>query len=111
MRRLAFLFVLVPLAIVLVILSVANRHTVTMSFDPFGLLPAWTITVPLFVCLFAAVVLGIVIGGVATWFSQSRWRRAARIEHAEVGRLQRDVDQLRQQAAESPPALPARDAA
>src|SRR5260221_544193 len=36
MRRVLFLVILVPLAIVIVILSVANRGAVVFSLDPFG---------------------------------------------------------------------------
>jgi uncharacterized integral membrane protein len=110
MRRVLFLVVLVPLAIVIVILSVANRGDVTFSFDPFNAVPALSATAPLYVFLFLALALGIVIGGNATWFRQGKWRRFARAERAEVERLRQENDRLR--AAQTPlPQLAARDAA
>jgi hypothetical protein len=113
MRRFVTLFILVPLAIVVVVLSVANRTRVDFSIDPFGFAPSLSVTAPLFFFLFAALALGVVIGGVATWFGQGKWRHAARAERANAAQLRKEVEQLRQQA--SPPAGslpgPHRDAA
>jgi uncharacterized integral membrane protein len=94
MRRVLFLVVLVPLAIVLVILSVANRGAVVFSLDPFGG-NALSFAAPLFVFLFASLLLGIVVGGVAAWLRQGRWRQAARIERAEANRLRNELERLR----------------
>ena len=96
MRRFLLFFVLLPVAIVVVLLSVANRGNVTFSLDPFGgLAPGWSATGPLYVFLFAAVAIGIVIGGIAAWLRQSRWRQAARSERARADRLRAEVAQLR----------------
>lgn len=112
MRRFLTLFVLVPAAIVVVVLSVANRGNVTFSLDPIGAgSTGWNATAPLYVFLFAAVALGIVIGGVAAWFRQGRWRQAARAERANAERLGREVADLRgriealQRATPAGPAL------
>ena len=111
MRRFLFFLVLLPLAAVIVILSVANRQDVTVSLDPFhGGAPALSFAAPLFVLLFGALVLGLVIGGVATWVRQGRWRRAARRAEMEAERLRRDTVRPRQ----APPVAvlpPTRDAA
>jgi hypothetical protein len=116
MRRFVSLFVLLPLAIVIVFISVANRGAATFSLDPFGsAAPALSTTAPLFVFLFAALAFGVIIGGVATWLGQGKWRRAARAERANAARLRRDVESLRDRIAATTPALPAppreRDAA
>jgi uncharacterized integral membrane protein len=107
MRRVLFIIVLVPLAIVMVILSVANRGAVTFSLDPFGG-SALSVAVPLFVLLFVAILLGVVIGGTAAWLRQSRWRQAARVARAEVVRLKGELERQRAHLAH-PPAT--RDAA
>jgi uncharacterized integral membrane protein len=110
MRRFLALFVLLPIAIVVVVLSVANRAEVTFSLDPFNAVPALSASAPLYVFLFGALALGIVIGGIATWLRQGKWRRFARAERAEVELLRAENAQLR--AAAAPPAqLPARHAA
>ncbi len=107
MRRVLFLFLLVPLAIVMVILSVANRNAVTFSLDPFGG-NALSVAGPFFVFLFAALLLGVVIGGAAAWLRQGRWRQAARVARAEAARLRSELERQRTRLAE-PPAT--RDAA
>jgi uncharacterized integral membrane protein len=101
MRRLFFLVILVPLAIVIVILSVANRGAVVFSLDPFGG-NALSFAGPLFVFLFAALLLGIVVGGIAAWLRQGRWRQAARLERAEAARLRHELERLRARPAELP---------
>ena len=106
MRRFLTLFVLLPVTVIVILLSVANRQDVAFSLDPIhGAAGGWAVTAPLFAMLFATVIAGIVIGGVATWFGQARWRRAARAERAEADRLRTDVAQLRAQMAATTMAL------
>ena len=91
MKRALKLLLLVPVVVVIVALSVANRHAVVFSIDPFGAGdPAFTYEIPLYWLLFAAAAIGVLIGGVATWAGQSKWRRAARHEHAEVEKMKRE---------------------
>jgi len=78
-NRFALVLVFVPLAIVLIALAVANRAPVAFTVDPFNPgNPALTYTLPFFVFLFAALALGMVIGSLATWFRQGRYRKLAR---------------------------------
>ncbi|HVZ13413.1 MAG TPA: LapA family protein [Bauldia sp.] len=115
MRRFLYLFVLLPIAIVVVALSVANREWVIFSLDPIGpAAPGWSLGAPLFVFLFAAVALGIVIGGVAAWIRQGRWRHAARMERTTADRLRADIQRLTERLEAITPAIGAprdRDAA
>jgi len=88
MRKLLRWFVLAPLAILLVLLAVANRAPVTLSLDPFSReAPALALTLPLFVALFAAVALGVLIGGVAAGVGRFRWRRRAKKAEREAEKL------------------------
>ena len=84
MRKLLRWLILVPLAILLVLLAVANRAPVTLSLDPFSSqAPALAFTLPLFVALLLAVAMGVVIGGLAAGIGRLRWRyRARRAERA-----------------------------
>lgn len=84
MRKLLRWLILVPLAILLVLLAVANRMPVTLSLDPFSReAPALAVTLPLFVALLLAVAIGVVIGGIAAGIGRVRWRyRARRAERA-----------------------------
>jgi uncharacterized integral membrane protein len=116
MRRFLSIVILVPLALLVIVLSVANRAPVTFSLDPFdGAAPAFATTAPFFVFLFAALLFGILLGGIAAWLRQGRWRRLARHERARADRLQREVDRLTAEAKAEGRALPApgpaRDAA
>ncbi len=40
MRKFFTALVVIPLGVIFVIFAVANRHLVTVSFDPFNLVPA-----------------------------------------------------------------------
>ena len=52
-RRIVSTLIVVPLAVVIIAFAVANRHSVTVSFDPFSSTsPAYAATLPLFVLIF-----------------------------------------------------------
>jgi uncharacterized integral membrane protein len=96
MRTFLKLLVLVPLALIAVAFAVANRQGVTVSFDPFASdVPAFALSGPLFVVIIVVVVTGVVIGGIATWFTQGRHRRAARTARREAQELQAEVTRLK----------------
>lgn len=110
MKRLAAIVLLVPLAILLVALAVANRHAVTLSLDPFnGDAPAAALIVPLYILVFASLALGVVVGGVGVWFGQGRWRRQAR--HLKRMASKDASASSRQPATMLAPALPSRELA
>lgn len=93
MASLFRLLILAPVAVIIVLLALANRAPVQLSLDPMGG-SAWTITVPLFVAVLGAAMAGILIGGVATWFGQGKHRRAAREATREVKAAQAEVERL-----------------
>ena len=87
-NRLLLIIVFIPLAIVLITLAVANRELVAFTLDPFHPgNPALTLTLPLFVFLFLALLVGVLIGSTATWFRQGRFRKLARNREQEVRSL------------------------
>lgn len=99
--------VLLPIAIVIVLLAVANRAPVTLSLDPFsGDAPEFAFRLPLFALLFAAVMIGVVIGGTATWLAQGKHRRARRQARREVGHLRHETERLRAQVTATSTTLP-----
>ncbi|RDV04142.1 lipopolysaccharide assembly protein LapA domain-containing protein [Undibacter mobilis] len=98
LRKIVTLIVVVPLAAVIIAFAVANRHAVTVSFDPFSAAsPAYAATVPLFVLIFILVILGVVVGGAAAWLRQSQWRRVARRLDGENRRLLHELSVAREQ--------------
>lgn len=110
MRRLLNWFVLLPLAIVMVLFAVANRTSVTVSFDPFeGKDSPLTVFVPLFIVIFAAIAVGIVIGALASLARQWRLWRAARKAEDEAARLRAEIEAQKRtqpQQPEPPPQFP-----
>jgi uncharacterized integral membrane protein len=100
MRKIVLAVVLIPIAVLIVALAVANRQIVTVSFDPFSSAePAFLLRAPLFVLVFVLVIAGVIIGGIASWLRQSRWRRAARLREAELRSARSEVDRLRRELA------------
>jgi uncharacterized integral membrane protein len=86
--------ILVPLALVAIAFAVANRTEVEVSFDPISdVAPKYP--VPLFLVVFAALILGVLIGGIATWLGQGRHRKAERMHRRDVERLRSDIDRMR----------------
>ena len=97
LRKILTVLILLPLAILIVALAVANREVVTVTFDPFGGNdPALVLRAPLFVLVFVFVLLGVIIGGVAAWLTQRKWRRAARRLEREAAAARAEADRLRQ---------------
>ena len=109
MRKFLTALVVIPLGVFFVIFAVANRHLVTVSFDPFNsVTPTIAVTLPLFAVIIAFTMLGVLAGGMATWFRQGRWRRSARQHEAEARQMRTQLADLRTQNAREQryPALP-----
>ena len=105
-RKTVMALILVPLAIVLITFAVANRQTVVVSLDPFDHAhPALAVALPLFALVLVLLIGGVIVGGVAAWLKQAKWRRAARLAEAEARELRAEVDRLKQRTA--PAQLPA----
>ncbi|MEO3997714.1 LapA family protein [Mesorhizobium sp. CAU 1732] len=93
LNRLMTIAVFIPLAIVFISLAVANRTPVPFTLDPFNPgNPGLTATMPFFIFLFGALVLGLIIGSVATWFGQGRYRKLARQREADIARAPRAAE-------------------
>jgi len=98
-KKVINLVILVPLGIILIVLSVANRQSVTLALNPFEpqdqLL---SLTAPFFVFLFLALILGLVIGSFATWFAQGKYRKRARHESKAAMKWQEEADRHKSRA-------------
>lgn len=104
MRKFLTALIVIPLGLILVVFAVANRHFVTVSFDPFvSSDPSFSITLPLFLLLILVAALGVLAGGCAVWFGQRHWRRAARRNDAEARAARVELADLRAQAAAAKP--------
>lgn len=101
-KRIVGWFVLVPLCAVLIIFALANTQIVTVNLNPFApadQLAGTRIGVPLFLVIFLILLVGVVLGGVATWFAQGRHRRDERHWRRETERLHRELDAARRAPA------------
>ncbi|VAW20446.1 hypothetical protein MNBD_ALPHA11-646 [hydrothermal vent metagenome] len=100
-KRLVAWLVLIPFCILLVLFTLANRQTVIVQFDPFvsdpAILPA--LEVPMFVVIYFMLILGVVLGGMATWFAQSGQRRQKRQWRSKAKQLQ-NQQELQKQSSE-----------
>lgn len=95
LRRIVWLMIALPAGLLLVVLAVANRHDVRLSLDPFRPeAPVLSVVLPFYAYLFAAMVIGVLMGGIAMWLSQSRWRRSARVQGRAAARWQAEADRL-----------------
>ena len=105
LRRFVWLLVAFPVAVVLLTLAVANRHGVRLVLDPFRSdEPVLFLVLPFYAYLFGVLLIGIVIGGLAVWVTQARWRRTARRRAAEAQRWQAEADRLsRERQAQAVP--------
>ena len=99
MRKFFTALIVLPLGLLLVVFAVANRHFVTVSFDPFNSRdPSIGVTMPLFAVIIAVAILGVAAGGTATWFRQRHWRHAARQSEAEARQARAELVELRASA-------------
>jgi uncharacterized integral membrane protein len=111
MRKFINALVVIPLGLIFVIFAVANRHLVTLSFDPFNsTTPVVAVTLPLFVVIIAVAIIGVAAGGMATWFRQGRWRRAARQHEADARQARAQLADLRTKASAGASFGPSHDA-
>jgi uncharacterized integral membrane protein len=112
MVRFFRLVIFVVGAVVILLLAFANRHFVTVSFDPFasGENAAFSFPAPLFAVVIASAMLGVVAGAFATWLSQGRHRRAARQNRVEADKWRAQAEALKLAGAGDAPraALPKR---
>ena len=93
MRKFVAIAILIPLAVIIVMFAVANREIIIVSFDPFDTArPAFALKMPLFMLIFALVGVGVVVGGIAAWLKQHKWRMRARRAEAEARDLRTRLD-------------------
>ncbi|WEK04075.1 MAG: lipopolysaccharide assembly protein LapA domain-containing protein [Candidatus Devosia phytovorans] len=102
--------VLVPLCLGLIIFALANRHFVAVNFNPFvsadsAVAPGYG--VPLFVVMFVILLLGVLLGGIATWFSQAGHRRSEKHWRREARQLSSELESLRRKHGQAPNGRPA----
>ncbi len=98
MKRFFKWLLLLPVAIVVLVFAVANRQSTTVVIDPFGMFAQGVaISAPLYVILFLVLMLGVFIGGLASWLAQGVHRRAAREARLDVRAFREEAEQRREE--------------
>lgn len=96
MRKILSWLIWLPVAIAFIVIALANKHKVTFSLDPTSQTdPILAVDIPLFLLLFATLLLGVIFGGIGAWLNQSKWRRAARDARYEMNQIRTEVSALR----------------
>jgi hypothetical protein len=95
LRRIIRLVLTLPAVIVLAAIGLANTQDVRLALDPFRPDdPALSLVLPFYAWLLAALIVGVVIGGLATWARQAHWRRSAARSEIETQRWKAEADRL-----------------
>jgi uncharacterized integral membrane protein len=106
LKRIVAAVVLAPLAVIIIAFAVANRENVTISFDPFAAAaPAASVTLPLFALVILLLIIGVLVGGLASWLGQGKWRETARRFERELLELRSKLAVL-ESAADKPTIVP-----
>jgi uncharacterized integral membrane protein len=97
-KRIVGWLVLVPLCALLIVFALANRQFVALNFNPFvspEVLQQPGYGVPLFLVLYVVLLVGVMLGGIATWFAQSQHRQRERHWRREAQQLNGELEALR----------------
>jgi uncharacterized integral membrane protein len=95
-RKIVNWVVLLVVTAVVVTFAVANRQRIPVNLDPLGVTnPPLTASPRAWTVALGMVIVGVIIGGVAVWLRQARWRRSARVLDREVRVLRGENQELR----------------
>ena len=102
MRRIFRWLITFPILLIAGFLLVANRHIVDISLDPFNAQdPAFSVELPLYIVIFIAIFIGLLLGGTLTWFGQHKYRKASRVERHNAHKWHNEADNLRHRAEQN----------
>lgn len=106
MKSILRVIIFVPLALIILFFSMANRGSVRIGLDPFatsdGSGPSFE--APIFLVVLASMAIGVLAGGISSWLGHLSVRRAAKVARAEARKTRVEIEKLRQQALASLPA-------
>ncbi len=106
MKAVLRIIVFVPLALLILFFSMANRGPVRIGLDPFATsdAPGLSVEAPMFLVVLASMAIGVLAGGVASWLSHLSVRREAKVARSEAKKSRLEIEKLRQQALAQLPA-------
>ena len=95
--------ILAIVAVVLVMIAMANAQAVTLRVIPEAMAGflgfSWTVTLPMFVVVLVSVMVGLLVGFVVEYSREHKHRAAARAERRERQSLEREVKKHRSPAS------------
>jgi uncharacterized integral membrane protein len=101
-RKILWALLAAPGAAILVALAVANRHSVVLKLDPVRPdNPAILVNLPFYAYIFAALILGMLIGGALVWLGQGKFRRRLRVRTHEAYRWHSEATRLNREKSET----------
>jgi hypothetical protein len=100
MKSILRVIIFVPLALVILFFSMANRGPVRVGLDPFATPESVgpSFEAPMFLVVLAAMALGVLAGGLSSWLGHLPVRRAAKVAQSEAKKARIEIEKLRQQA-------------
>ena len=92
--------ILAAIAICLITVAIANRGAVTLSLLPEEValltgLPQLSITLPLFIVIFAGILAGLLLGFVWEWLREHKHRAEASAQRREKERLAQEMNKMK----------------
>jgi uncharacterized integral membrane protein len=104
-NRIVGWLVLVPLCGILIAFALANRQLVTVNVNPFVTPadPTAGYGIPLFIVLYVVLLIGVLLGGIATWFAQGHHRRRERHWRREAHQLSSELEAQRRSSGTTNP--------
>ena len=93
-------FILIPISVVIIIFALANRHKISLHFDPTSSLNPLiaNVEMPLFIIIYAMLFIGIILGGTAVWFTQGKHRKTCRQLNKKITSLEFELNQMKKSA-------------
>lgn len=100
--KIVFRLIVVVIAIVLAVFAVSNRSAVELGLWP---LPG-ALSLPLYLLVLAALLVGFVVGQLTAWIAGRHWRREAREANRRIAALEGELDDARAEARVTHEAAP-----
>ncbi|WOI57389.1 LapA family protein [Palleronia sp. LCG004] len=99
MMQLVKYVILAIIAVLLIVVAIANSAMVTLRVLPEAMAGflgwSWELSLPMFVVILGAVVIGLLIGFIWEYLREHKHRAAARTERREKESLRRENERLR----------------
>ena len=92
--KVLFYLLFLPFGVLTAIFAVNNRGEVALGLDP---LP-YTVSLPVYIALLFAALVGFLVGSTLVWVTQGKWRRMARRNTRQMNALERNISDQREEA-------------